>query len=115
MSNRISRVFSILVLTLTLTFTAAPFASAMEQIVPNRSTGGAFGGGDSVVLACTPTFLAAETDTAASVAAVPLGITTSMLLVEQDSGDVFLAAGQHGSSHATPVLQVAAAGCVTPV
>jgi hypothetical protein len=114
MSNRLSRAISVLVLALTVTFASSPFAAAMEPIVPNRSTGGAFGGSDSVVLACTPSFSLAEAVTGLATSSVSPGNATSMLLVEQDSGDVYIAAGQHAVTQETPVAQVAAAGCITP-
>lgn len=112
MTQRLSHLLSIVVFVLAMTFATIPAVSAVGPALPNRAQHDASGSGESAVLACRMSFHVAETD--AIETAVPHGITTAMLVVEQDSGDRFILAGASVPVRAAPVSGVATTGCATP-
>ena len=119
MTHRFTRSLSAIVLTLTMALTASPLASTMEPMVPNRlQVGGS--GGSSVVLACKPAFLTESASASVSALVHPPSIHTSMLVLEQDHGAMYVVArdlsgfGKEMRVQSGSLADTAASDCLLP-
>jgi hypothetical protein len=121
MTRRFTSFMSVLVLALTMVFASLLFAAGMASAAPNRTIDGGSGPSPSGAVSCHQTFLTEEGSSVQSGHVAPPSIHGSAIILEQDTGAVFvlvtdLSGGANTSTAQAGMLADGMeTGCLSPI